>query len=29
MLPFMMYAGAARHMLTYDNKRKYVKMAQV
>ena len=29
MLPFMMYAGAARHMLTFDNKRKFVKMAQV
>jgi len=29
MLPFMMYAGAGRHVLTFDNKRKLIKMAQI
>ena len=27
LLPFMLYAGSARFLLTYDNKRKYVKFA--
>ena len=27
MLPFAMYAGGARHMLTFDNKRKFIKIA--
>ena len=29
LLAFFMYAGAARLMLTFDNKRKYIKIAQV
>jgi len=29
MMPFMMYAGAGRFMLTVDNKRKIIKIAQV
>ena len=29
MLPFMIYAGAGRYMLTFDGKRKYIKIAQI
>ena len=29
MLPFMIYAGAGRFMLTFDGKRKYIKIAQI
>lgn len=29
MLPLMMYAGSARALLTFDNKRKFIKVAQM
>lgn len=29
MLPFMIYAGSGRYMLTFDGKRKYIKIAQI
>ena len=29
MLPFMIYAGAGRYMLTFDGKRRYIKIAQI
>ena len=29
LLPVFMYAGAGRHMVSFDNKRKYVKMSQI
>ena len=29
MMPFLIYAGAGRQMLTFDNKRRIIKISQV
>ena len=29
LLPLFMYAGAGRHIVSFDNKRKYIKISQV